>query len=172
MSADAFGSVFTGPGKSDFPFRDSGWIAVAFERNAHGHARMPEWFFRAAAKRFNGDGAVRLLIAGDCFAQARFVDVCVVPFEWDRYREFMSRPELGSIEYRMASSDRMCGGWADADLTVFGGEPEPMTALLADLGGAGRLLQHMRQEFLLGDAAAYPDMDLFFRRLLFPELRG
>ncbi|MEI2454003.1 hypothetical protein [Lysobacter firmicutimachus] len=169
MSGLAFASVFCERAHPDFPFRDRSWIAVAFERNAYDRTYMPEWFFRAASKRL-GD-RVALLVAGDGFADAGLAEVCALPFAWEDYREFMARPRAYSLAYRMTGADAAFGCVADADMTVFAGEAARMEALLADVGGAGRLLEHMRQEFLLGDTGGYPEMDLFFQRLLFPSKR-
>jgi hypothetical protein len=117
-------------------------------------------------------GAVELLIAGDCFQKAGLPEVSVESFEWERYRKFMLRPEAYSVEYKITSADLQCGCWADPDITVFGGAPAQMSAVLDDLGGAKRLLEHMRQEFLLGAVDGYEEMDQFFQRLLFPNLRS
>lgn len=171
ISVDVLNSIFLRDPRPEFPFRDPSWIAVAFERNAYDNARMPEWFFRAASERFGRLGDNKLLIAGDCFIGAGLPEVCAQPFEWESYRAFMLGAEAYSVEYRMASDDLRCGCWADADITVFGGVPAQMSALLDDLGGAERLLNHMRQEFLLGDVAGYEEMDKFFQRLLFPAKR-
>ena len=168
---EALASVFSIHLNPDFQFRDETWIAVAFERNAYDNTRMPEWFFRVASHQFARSGAVGLLIQGDYFSEAGLSEVTVEPFEWSSYQEFMLRPEAYSLEYRMASSDLQCGVWADADITVFGGEPTLMTAVIDELGGANVLLEHMRQEFLLGDISGYQEMDEYFQRLLFPGLR-
>lgn len=171
ISVEVLNSIFSKGPYPEFPFQDQDWIAVAFDRNAYDNTRMPEWFFRAASARFCSDSDIELLIAGDLFTGAGLPAVCTQPFEWESYRTFMLRPEAYSVEYRMASDDLHCGCWADADITVFGGAPAQMSALLADLGGAEKLLDHMRQEFLLGDVAAYEEMDKYFQRLLFPEKR-
>lgn len=169
---EALNSVFLKNPDPDFPFRNPSWIAVAFERNSYDNTRMPDWFFRAASKHFGGMGAVELLIAGDCFQKAGLPEVSVESFEWERYRKFMLRPEAYSVEYKITSADLQCGCWADPDITVFGGAPAQMSAVLDDLGGAKRLLEHMRQEFLLGAVDGYEEMDQFFQRLLFPNLRS
>ncbi|HSX63873.1 MAG TPA: hypothetical protein VLF15_04040 [Pseudoxanthomonas sp.] len=171
-SAEALNSVFREDLEPDFPFQDSSWIAVAFERNAYDNTRMPEWFFQTMSKHFGDFGKIALLIAGDCFAGAGLPAVCPIPFEWESYRTFMLRPETYSVEYRMTSTDMQCGCWADADITLFGGTPVQMSAVLDELGGPERLLHHMRQEFLLGDVDGYDAMDKFFQRLLFPSKRG
>ncbi|MGH8081687.1 MAG: hypothetical protein ACREP7_14015 [Lysobacter sp.] len=170
-AADTLNKVFLDDPRGDFPFGHAAWIAVAFERNAYDNSRMPEWFFRGAAEYFGANGTVEWLIAGDCFKFAELPQISAQPFDWLGYHEFMLRPETYSTEYRMAAADGTCGCWADADITIFGGEPDRMSALLASVGGPDRLLAHMRQEFLLGDVAGYGDMDLFFQGLLFPSRR-
>lgn len=170
-SPEALNSIFLKNPDPDFPFLDPSWVGVAFERNSYDNTRMPDWFFRAASKHFDGMGAIELLIAGDCFSKAGLPEVCAVPFEWESYRRFMLRPEAYSVEYRMASADLQCGCWANPDITIFGGASIQMSAVLDELGGAKRLLEHMRQEFLLGDVVGYEEMDQFFQRLLFPSLR-
>ena len=68
-----------------------------------GNARMPEWFFRSASKRFNPIGNNRLLINGDCFLlDGRAAEIAGVSFDWESYRTFMLSPEGFSLEYNMA----------------------------------------------------------------------
>lgn len=170
-SLEIINRIFLQDADPDYPFSDPSWVCVAFERNFYDNTRMPNWFFIAASKFFNANGATELFVSGDCFLDSGLPSVCVVPFEWESYRRLMLRPDLYSVEYRMASSDLQCGCLADPDITVFGGVPSIMAALLDSLGGSSRLLEHMRQEFLLGDLASYKEMDQFFHRLLFPDQR-
>jgi len=155
-----------------FPFRNRDWLAIAFERNSYDNTRLPEWFFRSASQHFNADGQNKLLIKGDCFALSeQIAEVVAVDFDWDSYRNFMLSPESYSLEYKMASKDRSCGCWADAELTIFGGSPEEMTAVLADFGGADAVLARVEREFFLDERDGNEDLRAYFRGLLFPEHR-
>ena len=164
-------SVFSADSSADFPFQNSEWVAVAFERNQYDNTRIPQWFFRTASERFGSEPNSVLLIAGDLFGQSEEDKVKRVRFTWEDYRQFMLTPEVYSVRYQMASEDLRCGCWADEDITVFGGDPELMTQVLGDLGGSDIMLAHMRKEFILSDVDAYPQFDEYLQGLLSPNKR-
>jgi hypothetical protein len=170
-SVKVFERVFALSRDRDFPFRDMSWRAVAFERNSYDNARLPQWFFEAASGVFSPSGEGDLLIAGDCFDSAGLPRVCRVPFNWTAFRAKMLEPAFYSVEYQIANSDLTCGCLADAEITIFGGEPVRMAQVFERLGGEERLLQIMRQEFLLGDTGAYEEMDRFLQGLIDPKKR-
>lgn len=172
MTARSIYDIFENHIFPGFPFRNRDWLAVAFERNSHDNARMPEWFFRCASKHFNRDGQEKLLIKGDCFAlDGRPKEVVEVAFNWDDYHNFMLLPEGFSLEYKMVSEDGACGCWADAELTVFGGAADEMTGLFDDLGGRNSMLASIEREFFLDEPTGNEDMRAYFRGLLFPDCR-
>jgi hypothetical protein len=155
-----------------FPFSNVNWLAVAFERDDYDNARMPEWFFCAATRRFNQDGENKLLIMGEPVVSPHFSqETADIPFDWEHYRNFMLSTERSAVEYKMASEDRKCGCWTDSEMTIFGGVPEKMIELFNDFGGRNAMLAHIEQEFFLDEPSGYEDMRLFLRGLLFPEHR-
>ena len=162
---DKINSIFLEEAGPEDYFKDPAWIAVAFERNAYDNTRMPEWFFSAASRQARTHGDVMLMIAGDSALRGE-EDVHVLPFDWESYRTYMLKQGARSVEYRMASEHLLCGCWADPDITVFGGAPALMSTLLDEIGGTEVMLNHMRQEFVLGDVESYEKMDAFFHHLL------
>jgi hypothetical protein len=171
MIAIPLDSLFSNNIFPEFPFKNQGWIAVAFERNAHSNTRMPEWFFRSACKYYNPNGKNSLLIKGDFFLINGLEEVVEIAFDWDSYKNLIFSPAGFSLEYKMIDKKRRCACWADPELTIFGGEPREMIKLLDEYGGRDHMLKNIESEFFLDRQSGNEDMRAYFRGLLFPQQR-
>lgn len=171
MIADVVDDLFSDRIFPGFPFKNQSWLAVAFERNMYDNTRMPEWFFREASIAFNPSESSKLLIKGDCFVLEGQDEVARIRFNWDSYSRFMQSPEGFSLEYKMANDAADFGCWADAELTVVGGESSKMDALLDRCGGRESMLRRIEREFFLDEPAGNEDMRIYFQGLLFPDRR-
>lgn len=172
MTVGAIDDLFSNRIFPGFPFKDRSWLAVAFERNMYDNTRMPEWFFLGASTIFNPSGRSKLLIKGDCFALEGRDEVAHVDFIWDSYAGFMRSQEGFSLEYKMTNDAADFGCWADAELTIVGGEQGRMDALFNRCGGREPMLERIEREFFLDEPTGNEDMRSYFRGLLFPDSRG
>lgn len=159
-----FGSqIFPG-----FPFRREDWIAVAFERNRYDNTRLPQQFFESASQHFSSPRNRSLFVSGDLFDNGK---IARVDFKWQEYRSFMLSPDSFSLEYKIFSENLSCACWADEEITIFGGSPAQMNAVMDDYGGRDSFLSTMEDEFFLKSREGNSDMRHYLAGLLFPEQR-
>lgn len=172
MTKEMMNGLFAGQIFPEFPFKKHNWLAVAFERNMYDGARMPEWFFREASLVFNPSRELKLLVMGDCFTLEGRNELALVDFTWDEYAKFMRSKDGFSLEYKIASDLGDFACWADAELTVVGGEQDRMDILLNHFGGRESMLGCIEKEFFLDKPVGNEDMRVYFRKLLFPSERS
>jgi hypothetical protein len=109
---------------------------------------------------------------GDCFVLRGHKSSTVeLDLQWNVYREFMSSHHNFSLEYKLATADLACGCWSDAELTVFGGQPEKMLKVLDSNGGREAMMLHMERDFCVDGRPEYKEMYKYLRGLLFEDER-
>jgi hypothetical protein len=147
MKLESIRALFAPTIFPSFPFAQRQWLAVAFDRDNYDNTRMPQWWFEAAAESF--DATQSEILMGPCgpYEAGDKMEIIKVPFEWTKYR-LAAQDELRLCpEFILAGSRLDWGVWADPEITVWGGSSAGMNLAISRLGGKGRVLQLMQEDF-------------------------
>lgn len=148
-----------------FPFKDKSWLALALERDSYDGTRMSQDLFSNLRSVFDPDSEEVLWIFGDLIESTR-VEGIKIPFQWDAYRNFVLSDSGFSLEYKIVAGSGLLAVWADADLTLIGGEASAMEKVLSVYGGRDAFLKIIETQFFGDYKSGNEDMRCYFRSLL------
>lgn len=166
MKLERIRALFASTIFPSFPFSDLQWVAVAFDRDNYDNARMPQWWFEAAAESF--DATQSEILIGPCgpYASCDQVDLVRIPFEWSKYQA-AARIDLRLCpEFVLAGSRCDWGVWADPEITVWGGSSIRMNRAISKLGGNGHMLQQMQEDFGVRQADQHQELAGYLQMLI------
>ena len=152
-----------------FPFKKSGWRAVAFNRNNHG-ARLPPSIFQGMEEQLRkrtGENCCFVaspypVIGGLVALEAQ---PFVIPFEADEMERHFRDPKYYLPEFFMVGASEDWAVWGDSDMTVMGGKSDLISGIVADYGGKLGIIEVMRLDFDLTGSTVDDQMRSYIEAL-------
>lgn len=152
-----------------FPFRPTGWKALAFNRDNHG-ARLPLDVWQKVvvefAQRTNEKYCFVMssdpIVGGSVMSEEQ---PFIIPLDAKEIESHFRNSARYLPEFFMAGASEEWAVWGDSDITVLGGKAELMSVIATGLGGWEKILEMMKLDFGLTESSIDDQMRSYLEAL-------